>query len=80
MLKTYLFPLIQLVNEVLPDMINKGSGSILFPTGVSTIFSLPFAGNAGIIGAGLRNYTENLYNEMEEKNIFIRHLSIGAVI
>lgn len=80
MLKTYLFPSIQLVNEVLPDMINKGSGSILFTTGVSTIFPLPFAGNAGIIGAGLRNYAENLYNEMEEKGIFIRHLSIGAVI
>lgn len=80
MLKTYLFPSIQLVNEILPDMINKGSGSILFTTGVSTIFPLPFAGNAGIIGAGLRNYAENLYNEMEEKGIFIRHLSIGTVI
>lgn len=80
MLGTYLFPSIQLVNEVLPDMIKKGSGSILFTTGVSTIFPLPFAGNAGIIGAGLRNYAENLYNEMEEKGIFIRHLSIGTVI
>lgn len=80
MLKTYLFPSIQLVNEILPDMINKGSGSILFTTGVSTIFPLPFAGNAGIIGAGLRNYAENLYNQMEEKGIFIRHLSIGTVI
>ncbi|MDG0844360.1 SDR family NAD(P)-dependent oxidoreductase [Staphylococcus equorum] len=80
MLKTYLFPSIQLVNEVLPDMINKGSGAILFTTGVSTMFPLPLAGDAGIIGAGLRNYAENLYNEMEEKNIFIRHLSIGAVI
>ncbi|OEL08336.1 SDR family NAD(P)-dependent oxidoreductase [Staphylococcus equorum] len=80
MLKTYLFPSIQLVNEVLPDMINKGSGAILFTTGVSTMFPLPFAGNSGIIGAGLRNYAENLYNEMEEKNIFIRHLSIGTVI
>ncbi|MHC3760166.1 SDR family NAD(P)-dependent oxidoreductase [Staphylococcus succinus] len=80
MLKTYLFPSIQIVNEVLPEMINKGSGSILFTTGVSTIFPLPFAGNAGIIGAGLRNYAENLYNEMEEKGVSIRHLSIGTEI
>ncbi|RIO58224.1 SDR family NAD(P)-dependent oxidoreductase, partial [Mammaliicoccus sciuri] len=36
MLKTYLFPSIQLVNDVLPDMINKGEGAILFTTGVST--------------------------------------------
>lgn len=80
MLKTYLFPSIQLVNEVLPDMINKGEGAILFTTGVSTIFPLPFAGNAGIIGAGLRNYAENLYSQLEDKGIFIRHLSIGTVI
>ncbi|MBU0438854.1 SDR family NAD(P)-dependent oxidoreductase [Staphylococcus succinus] len=80
MLKTYLFPSIQIVNEVLPEMINKGSGSILFTTGVSTIFPLPFAGNAGIIGAGLRNYAENLYNEMEEKGVSIRYLSIGTEI
>ncbi|MEB6331873.1 SDR family NAD(P)-dependent oxidoreductase [Staphylococcus pseudoxylosus] len=80
MLKTYLFPSIQLVNDVLPDMINKGEGAILFTTGVSTIFPLPFAGNAGIIGAGLRNYAESLYTQLEDKNIFIRHLSIGTVI
>ncbi|WP_436955595.1 SDR family NAD(P)-dependent oxidoreductase [Staphylococcus sp. AS1337] len=80
MLKTYLFPSIQLVNEVLPDMINKGEGAILFTTGVSTIFPLPFAGNAGIIGAGLRNYAENLYSQLEDKGIFIRHLSIGTMI
>ena len=80
MLKTYLFPSIQLVNDVLPDMINKEDGAILFTTGVSTIFPLPFAGNAGIIGAGLRNYAESLYTQLEDKNIFIRHLSIGTVI
>ena len=45
-LNSYLYPTIQLVNEVLPDMINKGTGSILFTTGVATIFPLPFAGNA----------------------------------
>lgn len=80
MLKTYLFPSIQLVNDVLPDMINKEDGAILFTTGVSTIFPLPFAGNAGIIGSGLRNYAESLYTQLEDKNIFIRHLSIGTVI
>ncbi|MEB6061236.1 SDR family NAD(P)-dependent oxidoreductase [Staphylococcus pseudoxylosus] len=80
MLKTYLFPSIQLVNDVLPDMINKEDGAILFTTGVSTIFPLPFAGNAGIIGSVLRNYAESLYTQLEDKNIFIRHLSIGTVI
>jgi short-subunit dehydrogenase len=79
-LKSYLLPAVHSVNEVLPDMINKGSGAILFTTGVSTMFPLPYAGNAGIVGAGIRNYAANLHNELKEKGVFIGHLSIGAMI
>ncbi|RJE90409.1 SDR family NAD(P)-dependent oxidoreductase [Paenibacillus sp. 1011MAR3C5] len=80
LMKSYLLPAVLSVNEVLPDMINNGSGAILFTTGVSAMFPLPFAGNAGIVGAGLRNYAANLHNELKEKGVFIGHLSIGAVI
>lgn len=50
LMNSYLLPAIHSVNEVLPDMINNGSGAILFTTGVSTMFPLPYAGNAGIVG------------------------------
>lgn len=53
-MNSYLLAGILSVNEVLPDMISNGSGAILFTTGVSTIFPLPYAGNAGIVGAGMR--------------------------
>ncbi|WP_040983651.1 SDR family NAD(P)-dependent oxidoreductase [Oceanobacillus jeddahense] len=79
-MNSYLLGGVFSVNEVLPDMINNGSGAILFTTGVSTMFPLPYAGNAGIVGAGMRNYALNLHNELKEKGVFIGHLSIGAMI
>jgi NADP-dependent 3-hydroxy acid dehydrogenase YdfG len=80
LMNSYLLPAVLSVNEVLPDMINNSSGAILFTTGVSAMFPLPYAGNAGIIGAGIRNYATNLHNELKDKGVFIGHLSIGAVI
>jgi NADP-dependent 3-hydroxy acid dehydrogenase YdfG len=80
LMNSYLLPAVLSVNEVLPDMINNGSGAVLFTTGVSTMFPIPYAGNAGIVGAGIRNYAANLHNELKEKGVFIGHLSIGAMI
>ncbi|MFF2015233.1 SDR family NAD(P)-dependent oxidoreductase [Paenibacillus sp. NPDC058177] len=77
---SHLLPVILSVNEVLPDMINSGSGAILFTTGLSAMFPMPFTGNVGITMSGLRNYATNLHNELKEKGIFVGHLSIGTLI
>ncbi len=77
---SYLLPAVLSVNEVLPDMMNNGSGAILFTTGISAMFPLPFVGNGGIVMSGIRNYATNLYNALKEKGIFVGHLSIGTLI
>lgn len=77
---SYLLPAVLSVNEVLPDMINNGSGAILFTTGISAMFPIPFVGNGGIVMSGIRNYATNLYNELKDKGIFVGHLSIGTLI
>lgn len=79
-ISSYLLPAILCVNEVLPDMIKKGSGALLFTTGISAMFPVPIVGNAGIIMSGIRNYVTNLHNELKEKGIFVGHLSIGTMI
>lgn len=61
-------------------MINNGSGAILFTTGISAIFPLPFVGNGGIVMSGIRNYASNLYNQLKEKGVFVGHLSIGTMV
>lgn len=79
-INSYLLPAVLSVNEVLPDMINNGSGAILFTTGLSAMFPLPFVGNGGIVMSGIRNYATNLHNELKEKGVFVGHLSIGTMI
>ncbi len=76
----HLLPAILAVNEVLPDMIKNRSGAILFTTGLSAMFPMPFIGNVGIVMSGLRNYATNLHNELKEKGVYVGHLSIGAFI
>ncbi|ANY69195.1 short-chain dehydrogenase [Paenibacillus sp. BIHB 4019] len=77
---SHLLPAIVAANEVLPDMIHNSSGAILFTTGLSAMFPLPFIGNVGIVMSGLRNYAANLHNELKDKGIFVGHLSIGTFI
>lgn len=79
-INSYLLPAVLSVNEVLPGMLQKGSGSILFTTGLSAMFPLPFVGNGGIVMSGIRNYAANLYTELKEKGVYVGHLSIGTMI
>ncbi|MEK4475021.1 SDR family NAD(P)-dependent oxidoreductase [Paenibacillus sp. FSL R7-0048] len=79
-INSYLLPAVLSVNEVLPNMIHRGSGAILFTTGISAMFPLPFVGNGGIVMSGIRNYATALHNELIDKGVFVGHLSIGTMI
>lgn len=79
-INSYLLPAILSVNEVLPDMMNSRSEAILFTTGISAMYPLPFVGNGGIVMSGIRNYAANLHNELKDKGIYVGHLSIGTAI
>jgi len=79
-INSYLLPAVLSVNEVLPEMIQNGSGAILFTTGISAMRPLAMVGNGGIVMSGIRNYATNLHNELKEKGVFVAHLSIGTLI
>lgn len=68
------------VNAVLPDMLVKKEGSLLFTTGLSALYPVPMMGNIGIALAGLRNYLANLHTELSSKGIFVGHRSLGVFI
>ncbi len=79
-INSYLLPAVFSVNEALPEMIQNGSGAILFTTGISAMHPLAMVGNGGIVMSGIRNYATNLHNELKEKGVFVGHLSIGTMI
>lgn len=76
----YIFIAIHVVNTVLPDMLTRKEGALLFTTGLSALYPIPMMGNIGIIIAGLRNYIANLHTELSPKGIFVSHRSLGLWI
>ncbi|WP_240421406.1 SDR family NAD(P)-dependent oxidoreductase [Paenibacillus periandrae] len=76
----YIVSAINVVNAVLPDMLTQKEGSLLFTTGLSSLYPVPMMGNIGIAMSGLRNYITNLHTELSSKGIFVGHRSLGLFI
>lgn len=69
---------ISCISEVLPAMLEKHTGALLFTTGGSSIHPTPVMGNVGIAMAGLRNHVLNLNTELSGKGIYAGHIGIGV--
>jgi NADP-dependent 3-hydroxy acid dehydrogenase YdfG len=78
--KAYVGSAIHVVNAVLPDMLARKEGSLLFTTGLSAMYPVPMMGNIGIALSGLRNYISNLHTELSSKGVFVGHRSLGLFI
>lgn len=78
--EAYVASAIHVVNTVLPEMLNKKEGALLFTTGLSAMYPVPMMGNIGIAFSGLRNYIANLHTELSSKGIFVGHRSLGLFI
>jgi short-subunit dehydrogenase len=71
---------ITLVRQVLPGMVERGDGALLFAQGGSAKYPAPFLANVGIAMSGLRNYVYNLNTELAGKGVYAGTLTIGALI
>lgn len=65
------------VQHVLPDMLERGEGALLFTTPLSSIYPIPPTASVGIIASALRTYARNLHIELKPKGIYVGHLSLG---
>ena len=71
---------IHCINEVLPVMLEKKSGALLFTSGLSAIYPNPQMADASIAKAGLRSYIINLEKELILKGIFVGHIILGMFL
>ena len=71
---------INIVNAVLPDMMARKDGALLFTTGFSALHPMAMMGNVGVGIAGLRNYVANLHTELQDKGIYVGHRSLALFI
>jgi short-subunit dehydrogenase len=63
--------------QVLPDMLERGEGALLFTTPLSSIYPVPPTASVGIIASALRTYARTLHIELKPKGIYVGHLSLG---
>jgi len=71
---------INIVNAILPDMLERKDGALLFTTGFSALHPMAMMGNIGVGIAGLRNYVANLHTELQDKGIWVGHRSLALFV
>jgi len=76
----YVHGAVAAVNQVLPDMLARRSGTILFTTGASSVYPAPRFGVVGAAMAWLRNWAHALHDAVAPKGVQVGHVAIGAFI
>jgi short-subunit dehydrogenase len=79
LLELYVLTPVALVGRVLPGMLERGDGGLLFAMGAAAKYPMPrLAG--GMVLSSLRNYVHSLNAELGPKNVYAGTLVIGALI
>lgn len=65
---------------VLPGMLERGAGSILYTTGGAAINPYPLRAGVGISFAGEVAYARMLHDEVAERGVHVAHTAIGGRI
>ena len=74
----YVHGAVAAVNHVLPDMLARGSGTILFTTSASSVYPVPRFVAVGAAMAWLRNWAYALHAAVAPRGVQVGHVAIGA--
>lgn len=75
-----LMPLPTVIAAVLPEMLGRGTGTILVPTGLSGRRVLPRLGNLAPASGALRMYALTLAAALADQGVHVGALTIGGLI
>jgi short-subunit dehydrogenase len=74
------YPAVDAVAKVLPGMLERGSGGLLFAGGLSSVVPMPTLGALAVMSAALRNYALTLNAGLAERGVYAGTLTIGGLI
>lgn len=77
---TGVYPAIDVVNRVLPGMLERGTGGLLFAGGLSSVRPMPFLGAHAVSAAALRNYAVTLNAGLAGTGVYAGTLTIGGLV
>ncbi|MEV3938004.1 SDR family NAD(P)-dependent oxidoreductase [Glycomyces sp. NPDC049804] len=75
-----LYPAVDAVANVLPGMVERGSGGLLFAGGLSSVVPMPSLGALAVMSAALRNYALTLNAGLADAGVYAGALTIGGLI
>jgi len=77
---SWVYPAIDIADHVLPAMLGRGRGGLLFAGGVSAIRPMPALGALAVASAALRNYALTLNAGLAGTGVYAGTLTIGGLI
>jgi short-subunit dehydrogenase len=77
---SWVYAAVDVVGAVLPGMLDRGSGALLFAGGLSSVVPMPALGNLALSSAALRNYAVTLHAALAGRGIYAGTLTIGGLI
>ncbi|MDL4815786.1 SDR family NAD(P)-dependent oxidoreductase [Actinomadura opuntiae] len=77
---SWVYPAIDTVGAVLPGMLERGDGGLLFAGGLSAVVPMPMIGNLALASAALRNYAVTLNAALAGEGVYAGTLTIGGLI
>jgi NADP-dependent 3-hydroxy acid dehydrogenase YdfG len=79
-LEYYVYGGVTAAQAVLPGMLERGRGTLLFTTGASSLLVFPQMGSIGIGSAGLRNYVLALNAALADTGVYAAHVPLATWI
>jgi len=74
------YPAIDVARLVLPGMVERGAGGLLFAGGLSALVPMPALGRLAVAGAALRNYALTLNAALSGQGVYAGTVIIGGLI
>jgi short-subunit dehydrogenase len=71
---------VHLVSTVLPAMMERSSGGVIFAGGMSSVRPVPMMGQLNMTAAALRNYALTLNGALADRGVYAGTLTIGRVV
>jgi short-subunit dehydrogenase len=75
-----IYPVVDVVNRLLPGMRARGTGAMLFAGGLSAVVPIPFLGALAVSAAALRNYVVTLNAGLADTGVYAGTLTVGGLI
>jgi len=77
---SWVYAAVDLVGTVLPGLLERGNGGLLFAGGLSAVVPLPQLGGLALSSAALRNYAVTLNAGLADRGIYAGTLTVGGLI